>query len=178
MALTRKFLEALSVPEAAVQAIIDEHTATTGKINEELKDATAKLDAAQKELGTLKGGDWEKKYTAANTELEALKADIAAKDTKAKKEAALTAYYEGKKIKGTNLKIALRGTSLDSIELDDAGRIKDTKALDELVSGDFKGLVEVSSRVIDTGAHVGDNNGQGHVSYNLKDAIKEAYKKD
>lgn len=178
MALTRKMLEALQIPDAAIQTIIEEHTAVTSKINDELKTANAQLAEAQKELGTYKGGDWEKKYTAEHEALEALKADIAAKDTKAKKEAALKAFYEGKKVKGNNLKIAMRGTDLSAIELDDDGKIKDTKALDELLEGDFKGLIENESRVISTGAHIGENNGAGAVDYNLRSALREAYKRD
>ena len=184
MALTRKFLEALQVPETAVQAIIDEHTATIGNIKAELTTATQERDKAkedlenvQKDLNVLKGGDWEKKYNDEHKTLEALKADINAKETKAKKTAAIKAYYEGKKVKGSNLNIALRGTDFETIELDDEGKIKDTKALDELLEGDFKGLIENTNRVIDTAARVGNNEG-GVVDYNLKNALKEAYKKD
>lgn len=176
MALTRKFLEALQIPETAIQTIIDEHTATTSKINEELKEANAKYEAAQKELDGVKAGDWEKKYNKANSELEALKSDIAAKETKSKKEAALTAYYEGKKVKGSNLKIAMRGTDLNTIELDDDGKIKDTKALDELIAGDFKGLVETEKRVIDSGSPVGGGSGAVAPNYDLKSAIREQFK--
>ena len=178
MAFTRKFLEGLEIPDTAIQAIIDEHVSVTSKINDELKQAKSELGTVQKELDDLKGGDWENKYQADHTELEALRSDVAAKETKAKKEAALKAYYEGKNVKGTNLKIAMRGTDFDCVELDEDGKIKDTKALDELLKGDFAGLVENKSRVVDTGAHIGDNKGGEVVDYNLKNALKAAYKRD
>ena len=56
--------------------------------------------------------------------------------------AAVKAYFESKNITGKNLEIALRGSrdEADAIELVD-GKIKDTKALDALVSGTFAGLV-------------------------------------
>lgn len=156
MALTRKMLEALQIPDAAIQTIIDEHTAVTSKINDELKTANAQLAEAQKELGTYKGGDWEKKYNAEHEALEALRADIAAKEIKAKKNAALTSYFQEKGIKDGNLKIALRGTDLSKVDLDDAGKIKDLTALDALVAGDFAPLVDNGGngapRVIDSGA--------------------------
>lgn len=156
MALTRKMLEALQIPESAIQTIIDEHTSTTSKINEELKTANATLADVQKELEGYKNGDWEKKYNEEHNALETLRADIAAKETKSKKTAALSKYFEGKGIKDGNLKIALRGTDFNKIELDDAGKIKDTAALDDLVAGDFAPLVTSdepgAQRVIDSGA--------------------------
>lgn len=176
MALTRQLLEDLAVPADAIQRIIDEHTATTGRINGELKDAKAQLADAQKDLDAYKTGDWEAKYNAEHTALEALRGDIAAKETRSKKESALKAYYEGKKITGANLRVAMRGTDLAAIEIDDAGKIKDTKALDDLVTGDFAGLVAKTERVIDTGAHVGDNAGAS-ASYSLKDALRDSYQK-
>ena len=168
MALTRKFLEALSIPENAVQAIIDEHTATVGNIKSELTAATQErdkaktdIDAIQKELDALKSEDWKTKYEAEQKAHNALKETINAEKTKKNKENALKAYFEGKNIKDGNLKIALRGTDLSKIELDDEGKIKDVTALDELVKGDFAPLVDSGDRprVVDSGAHVGENNG-------------------
>lgn len=166
MALTRKMLEALQIPESAIQTIIDEHTSTTSKINEELKTANATLADVQKELEGYKSGDWEKKYNAEHDALEALKSDIAAKETKSKKTAALSKYFEGKGIKDGSLKIALRGTDLAKIELDDKGEIKDTAELDALVAGDFAPLVTSdddksgAQRVIDSAAGLDANSKQ------------------
>lgn len=111
------------------------------------KAAAEKLQEVQAELNTLKakgGTDWEAKYNEEHTAFEQYKADQSAKETRTAKEAAVKAYFEGKRITGANLKIAMRGVKkeeLDSIELDDKNQIKDTKALDTLVQGEFAGLV-------------------------------------
>ena len=72
---------------------------------------------------------------------------MTAKETKAAKEKAARAYFEAKNITGNNLAIALRGAKdeISGIELDDKGGIKDSKALDALVDGEFASLVVKSS---------------------------------
>lgn len=190
MALTRKFLEALGVPEAAVSAIIDEHTAVTSRMQTEIdaakKDAE-QLPVIQKELDDLKAEDYKGKYESEKKEHDALKTSIAAEKSKSAKESALKAYFEGKNIKDGNLAIAMRGVSLDSIELD-GDKIKDTKDLDALVDGDFKPLVstgkdtskgggEKKAKVVDSGAKSGVNEsgGGGKPDYSLGSALREIY---
>lgn len=156
MKLTRKELEAKELSADLITEIIDAHTETTSRMNEEIKGKDAQIAALQKDLDAYKSGDWENKYKAVNAKYETLTADIAAKETKTKKETALKAYYEEKGIKDGNLKIALRGTDLSKVDLDDAGKIKDLTALDALVAGDFAPLVDNGGngapRVIDSGA--------------------------
>ena len=54
----------------------------------------------------------------------------------------MRAYFESKDIKGNNLEIAMRGSGneIEAVEMD-GDKIKDTKALDDLISGTFSGLV-------------------------------------
>ena len=72
---------------------------------------------------------------------------MAAKETKAAKEAAVRAYFESKNITGANLSIAMRGArdEIAGVELDGT-TIKDTSALDALVSGEFAGLVVTTTK--------------------------------
>lgn len=145
MALTRKMLEALGVDEKAVDQIIDAHTETVNGLKDklnELKEKADKYEEAQKELDSLQKGDYKAKYEKEHKEYEDFKKSVSEKETKAAKEAAVKAYFESKNITGKNLEIALRGSrdETDAVELVD-GKIKDTKALDALVSGTFAGLV-------------------------------------
>lgn len=190
MAFTRAFLEGLGVDASKIGAIIEEHTDTTNRILAELKEAKGnadKLTAVQKELDDLKKEDYKGKYESEKSEHEKLKTSIANEKAKSAKESALKAYFEGKNIKDGNLKIAMRGVSLDSIELD-GDNIKDTKALDELVAGDFKALVtpdkggkgaEKKAKVVDSGASLGkndyDKDGNGNHDYSLGSALREMY---
>lgn len=151
--LTRKSLKAMNLTDEQVDSIVEMHTETVDGLKEKLKAAEAKAQAAesvQKELDALKakgGEDYKARAEKAEKELKDYKAEVAAKETRAAKEKAVKAYFEAKNITGNNLAIALRGAKdeISGIELDDKGGIKDSKALDALVDGEFASLVVKSS---------------------------------
>lgn len=183
MALTRKFLQDLNLPGDVIDSIINEHAVTTNNLVNEIQTAKEGADAyaaAKKELDTL--NDFKAKYETEKADHERLINEIdGAKAAKSKLDA-LTAYFESKNITGGNLQIALRGVSLDDIELD-GEQIKDTGALDALVEGDFKPLVTAdngskpgNTRRIDSGAKVGVNDhGGGNRILSLREALKAEY---
>lgn len=82
-------------------------------------------------------------YKSLEKEFDDYKQSVAEKETKAAKEAAARSYYESKNITGKALGLAMRGSAaeIDSLELDENGKIKSTKPLDALIAGDFSGLV-------------------------------------
>ena len=153
MALTRKFLKAMGIEDEKIDQIVDAHTETVDGLKNELKAAQEKankLDGVEKELNELKakGEDgYKEKYEKEHKAFEDYKNDVTAKQTKAAKEAAAKAYFEAKNITGANLSIAMRGArdEINGLELDENGKIKDAKALDELVAGEYAGLVGVIS---------------------------------
>lgn len=111
------------------------------------------LVTVQKELDELKAArqdGWKDKHDTLKKEFEEYKAGVTAKETKSAKETAVRAYYESKGITGKALEVAMRGSGaeIEAVELED-GKIKDSKALDALVAGDFSGLV---SKTVTTGA--------------------------
>lgn len=146
MALTRKFLSALGIEGDKIEQIIEAHTETVDGLKQKLAEAEAaasSLEAVTKERDTLKAaGDFKGKYEAEHKAFEAYKAEVTGREARAAKEAAVRAYLESKHITGGNLDIAVRGMSaeIDAVELD-GDKIKDTKPLDELIGGTFKGLV-------------------------------------
>lgn len=148
MALTRRLLKGMGLTEEQVDTIIEAHTDTVDGLKDQVETYKAdaeKLPAVQKELDDLKAagdGGYKEKYEKEHKAYEDYKAGITAKETRAAKEAAVKAYLESKNIQGGNLTIAMRGLSaeIDATELD-GGNIKDTKALDDLISGDLAGLV-------------------------------------
>ena len=152
MALTRKLLKGMGLTDEQVDTIIEAHTDTVDGLKEQVKVYKAdadKLPTVQKELDDLKAaGDdgweekakgWEKKYTD-------LVAENKSKETRAAKEAAVKAYYEGKGITGDNLTIAIMGSgeAIEKLELD-GDKIKDAAALDALVGGAFAKLVSTTT---------------------------------
>ena len=149
MALTRKSLKAMGLTDEQVDSIVEMHTETVDGLKDKLKTAEEKatqLDSVQKELNELKakgGDDYKARAEKAEKALNDYKAEVAAKETKAAKESAVRAYFEGKNITGGNLNIAMRGAKdeINGLELDDTGKIKDTSALDALVGGEYAALV-------------------------------------
>jgi hypothetical protein len=149
MALTRKSLKAMGLTDEQVDSIVEMHTETVDGLKDKLKTAEEKatqLDGVQKELDALKakgGDDYKAKYEKEHSDFEKYRADQTAKETKAAKEAAVRAYFEGKSITGGNLNIAMRGAKdeINGLELDADGKIKDTSALDALVGGEYAALV-------------------------------------
>lgn len=148
MALTRKSLKAMGLTDEQVDSIVEMHTETVDGLKDKLKTAEEKankLDDVQKELDGLKansGDDWKSKYEKEHSDFESYKKGVTEKETKAAKEKAVRAYFEGQNITGANLDIAMRGCrdEIGAIELD-GDKIKDTAALDALVNGTFAGLV-------------------------------------
>jgi hypothetical protein len=115
-----------------------------------------KLSGVQKELDDLKAagdGGYKEKYEKEHSAFEAFKTDITAKESKAAKEKAVRAYFKSKNITGANLDLAMRGCGEEMAALElDGEKIKDTKSLDALVDGTYKGLVSKQTVRFDTGA--------------------------
>ena len=138
---------------AAVDAIIDGNVASIEALREDVakyKADAEKLTEVQKELDALKannGDDYKTKYEKEHKAFEDFKNDVTAKQTRAAKEAAARAYFEGKNITGANLDIAMRGArdEIGGLEMD-GDKIKDTSALDALVSGTYAGLVVTTTK--------------------------------
>ncbi len=151
MALTRKLLKGMGLTDEQVDTIIEAHTDTVDGLKADIsryKADAEKLPGVQKQLDDLKAaGDdgYKEKYEEEHSAFETYKADVTAKEAKAAKEKAVRAYFEGKNITGANLELAMRGCGeeMAAIELD-GDKIKDTKSLDALVTGTYKGLVSTS----------------------------------
>ena len=115
-----------------------------------------KLPCVQKQLDDLKAagdGGYKEKYEKEHSAFEAFKTDITEKESKAAKEKAVRAYFESKNITGANLDLAMRGCGEEMAALElDGEKIKDTKSLDALVDGTYKGLVSKQTVRVDTGA--------------------------
>lgn len=151
MALTRKALKAMGLTDEQVDSIVEMHVETTDALKEQrdaYKADAEKLPTVQAELDALKAkgdGGYKSKYEKEHSDFEAYKADVTAKESKAAKEKAVRAYFESKHITGGNLDLAMRGCGEEMTALEmDGDKIKDTAALDALVSGAYKALVSTT----------------------------------
>lgn len=156
MAVTRKSLKAMGLTDEQVDSIVEMHSETVDGLKadiakykadaEKLPEVQRELTAAQEELSTAKNDGWKAKHDQVKKEFDDYKADITAKETRAAKEQAVRAYFESKKIEGTNLNLAMRSSAaeIDAVELED-GKIKDSTALEALVNGDLQGLITTTT---------------------------------
>ena len=151
MALTRKSQKAMGLTDEQVDSIIEMHSETVDGLKADIskyKGDAEKLPGVQKELNDLKAagdGGYKEKYEKEHSDFEAYKSDVTAKESKAAKEKAVRAYFESKNITGANLDLAMRGcgTEMAALEMD-GEKIKDTKSLDALLSGTYKGLISTT----------------------------------
>lgn len=152
MALTRKLLKGMGLTDEQVDTIIEAHTDTVDGLKADIgkyKADAEKLPGVQKELDDLRAagdGGYKEKYEKEHKAFETYKTNITAKETRAAKEKAVRAYFESKNITGANLDLAMRGCGEEMSALEmDGDQIKDTKSLDALISGTYKGLVSTVS---------------------------------
>lgn len=164
MALTRKALAAMGIDAEKIDQIIEMHTESVDALKEKLSEAeeqakslqeqAERLPKVEKELEGLKEAQdkaesFEKKYTDLKAEYEEYKGKQAAAKKKADVEAAAKAYFKEHKITGDdNLEIVMRGSrdEINALELDEEGKIKNTEALDALVSGVYAKFVATEGR--------------------------------
>ena len=164
MSLTRSFLKSLNLNDDQISAVIEAHSETVTGLNTKYSELETKYNGAKesadrlpelrKELDELKKDDFKSKFEAEQSAHNALKESVSREKARTAKEKAVRAYYEEKNIRGGNLSIAMRGTDLDSLKLDEEGRLSDTSALDDLVAGDFKSLVTAAHRTVSSGAEL------------------------
>ena len=148
MALTRKLLKGMGLTDEQVDTIIEAHTDTVDGLKSDINKYKAdadKLPNVQKELDDLKAkGDdgWKDKHDKVKKDFEDYKNGVDAEKSKAAKEKAARAYFEGKNIIGKSLEIAMRASAAEIAGLElDGEKIKDTAVLDGLVAGDLAALV-------------------------------------
>lgn len=184
MALTRKLLKGMGLTDEQVDTIIEAHTETVDGLKSEVSKYKAdaeKLPTVQRELDDLKAkGDdgWKDKHDKVKKDFDDYKNGVESEKSKAAKEKAARAYFEGKNIIGKSLELAMRASAAEIAGLElDGEKIKDTAVLDGLVAGDLAALV--GSTVIrgNNPANPPANNGSGSTKtkediLNIRDGVE------
>lgn len=153
MAFTRKMLKAMGIEDEKIEQIIDAHSETVDALKADrdtYKEDAAKLAAVQKELDELKAkGDdgYKAKYEAEKAAHDALKADIAAKETKKAKTDAYRELLKGANIDEKRIATILRAEAptIDKIELDADGKIKNAEQYTESIKSDWADFIVTQS---------------------------------
>ena len=153
MAFTRKMLKAMGIEDEKIDQIIDAHSETVDALKADrdaYKEDAAKLAAVQKELDALKAkGDdgYKAKYEAEKAAHDALKADIAAKETKKAKTDAYRELLKGANIDEKRIATILRAEAptIDKIELDADGKIKNAEQYTASIKSDWADFIVTQS---------------------------------
>ena len=153
MAFTRKMLKAMGIEDEKIDQIIDAHSETVDALKADrdaYKEDAAKLAAVQKELDELKAkGDdgYKAKYEAEKAAHDALKADIAAKETKKAKTEAYRELLKGANIDEKRIATILRAEAptIDRIELDADGKIKNAEQYTASIKSDWADFIVTQS---------------------------------
>lgn len=155
MALTRKFLAAMGIEAEKIDEIIDAHTETVNALKKERDDAKSeaiankadaeKLPTVQKELDDLKAANadnpYKEKYEKEHRDFEEYKADVTAKETKAKKVSAYRKLLKDAKVDEKRIDSILKVSAVEDVELDDEGNIKDADKLTETVKTEWADFI-------------------------------------
>lgn len=132
----------MGIEEEKLEQIIEEHVGSIDALKsqrDEYKEKADKYDAVKKQYDDLKkeveekGDDsYKEKYEKEHKDFEDYKASIDAEKLNAKKVAAYKALLKKAGIKEKIIDLIVKGTSMDDIELDENGEIKeaDTKVED------------------------------------------------
>ena len=153
MAFTRKMLKAMGIEDEKIDQIIDAHSETVDALKADrdaYKEDAGKLAAVQKELDALKAkGDdgYKAKYEAEKAAHDALKADIAAKETKKAKTDAYRELLKGANIDEKRIATILRAEAptIDKIELDADGKIKNSEQYTASIKSDWADFIVTQS---------------------------------
>lgn len=149
MAFTRKFLSALGIEADKVDEIMSAHNEVTDGLKaerdqykakaEKLPEVQKQLDKANKDLESAQNDDYKGKYESEKAAHDKLKADIASKETVAKKEAAVKVVLkeEGFSEKGIAKILKYDRSIVDDVELDENGKIKEADKLKTNVAAEW-----------------------------------------
>ena len=141
----------MGIEEDKIDQIIEAHTETVDALKEQrdqYKADAEKLPGVQKELDEMKDAaekDGENPYKAQYDDLKKkfddYKADVTAKETKARKTAAYRKLLQDSKISEKRLDAILKLSPVDDIELDDKGEIKDAENIKKSIAEEWSEFI-------------------------------------
>ena len=172
MALTRTMLKAMGIEEDKASEIIAAHVETVDALKKERDGFKAKAESYDKvkaELDEAKeaaknSGD----YAKLKKEFDDYKADVANKETLAAKKAVLSKIAKDAGLSEAGVAKALKYTDWATVELDEKGEAKDSKALLKSLKEEWPEYIKTTNTAGANTANPPAGNGK---SYKSKDEI-------
>ena len=151
MALTRRSLKAMGIEDEKIDEIIAAHAETVDALKEqrdnykaqadELAEVQQKLDEANETIKANGSDAWKVKYDAIKEEYENYKSDISAKETTRAKQAAYREVLKAAGVSDKRIDSIIRVSDIDSIELDESGKIKEAEKLTESIKNEWADFI-------------------------------------
>ena len=151
MSLTRKMLKAMGIEDEKIDQIIEEHAETVNALKQQrdqYKVDAEKLPGVQKELDEYKEAaekdgenPYKAKYEETQQKFDDYKAEVTAKETKAKKTAAYRKLLKDAKVSEKRLDSILKLSPVDDVELDDNGEIKDAADVKKKIEEEWSDFI-------------------------------------
>ena len=146
MSLTRKMLKGMGLTEEQVDSIIEEHTAVTDALKEQVnqykKDAEG-YQTARKELEDLKAGgdDWKERYEAEHKAFEDFKKETEATAERAKVQEAYRALLKAENVSEKRIDKILKLTDFDALKLTKEGKIANEEKVAEDIRNEWSDFI-------------------------------------
>ena len=161
MALTRRSLKAMGIEDEKIAEIIAAHAETVDAIKEqrdnykaqadELAEVQQKLDEPNETIKATGSDAWKVKYDAIKEEYENYKSDISAKETTRAKQAAYREVLKAAGVSEKRIDSIIRVSDIDSVELDESGKIKEAEKLTESIKNEWADfIVSTNTKGADT----------------------------
>lgn len=155
MALTRKMLKGMGLTDEQIDTVIEAHTETVDGLKAQISEYKAdaeKLSTVQKELDKAtadleaeKKSSWKVKYDALKEEYEGYKSEQTKKETHAAKRAAYKALLQEAGVSEKRIDAVLRVTDVDSVELDEDGKVKDSAKTMKEIKAEWSDFIQTTS---------------------------------
>ena len=180
MALTRKYLSALGIEPEKIDEIITAHSETVTGLKEErdkykaeaetYKADAEKVSGLEKKITDLEAAastetEWKAKYDDLKAKYDAYKGEVDAKETKRAKETAYRKLLKEANVSEKRVDTVMKVTSLDNVELNDDGSIKDADKLSAKIKEEWSDfIVTETTKGANTATPPANNPGQARGS--------------
>ena len=155
MSLTRKMLKAMGIEEEKIDQIIDAHTEVTDALKadrDKYKEAAEKVPGLERDLKEARDAAdaaasdaYKEKYESEKQAFADYKKGVEAEQTKAKKTAAFKDLLKKAGVSEKRIDAVVRVTTMDDIELDKDGNIKDADKREQAIKEEWSDFIVKTS---------------------------------
>ena len=175
MAFSRSFLKSTGLSDEQITAVMEEHTSVTDALKSQRDSYKADAEKAaelQKQLDSMSGVNWQKKYEDEHKAFEDFKKQTASEAETAKVRAAYRKLLSGEGISEKRLDSIMKVTDFSGMKLDKDGNLDDESKLKKAINdewSEFKTTVTEKGAVVEKPPQTGKSMKTKEEIYAIKD---------